>query len=457
MVERPAAGKRTRGAATLLLLLAALLPALAHASIPRTPPSADPSPTTLSSGERLNGIQEVDGAELSGFSLFESAELPNEGLGLDLLSPTSTPASQQTFHPLQALTLLDDEPLRGPPSFLAETRIGVFELSPPFLIGGKPRLRLEVGWVCDVSWCEIASGKRKDPLGLGVETACLENPLMCAGVLQGVKDFAWGILTAPGRLMERDYQEQVAKARAYNKGGMAARNGVSAAFTKEHNAALKEMAPIAGTARRIGEAYEEGKHSGMGYEFGRKLVPVGVGVVGDATLVSGLAGKAMQLGGAVESVAEGTAAAPITAIVKYDANFAAQQMGAPVEIRFPARGLTAGEQQAFGLHLAEQEAELNRLSMTAQSDLESNLLNFENLNKLNARARRLARGYLPGDGTGLDAAHKLDAVAGGYLNNFVGFRDPVQELIGSLWRTRAQNITPGRVHRLIPEYVEPPN
>jgi YD repeat-containing protein len=124
----------------------------------------------------------------------------------------------------------------------------------------------------------------------------------------------------------------------------------------------------------------------------------------------------------------------------------------PVEIEFPAGGLTSQEQGLFSAHLAEQEATLNRLSIFSPDDLALNLQNYKNVGPQIAKARSLARGYLPGSGQGLDAAHALDSVAGGYVNEFVGFRDPVQQRIGALWRTRANQIVPGREHMLTPRF-----
>jgi hypothetical protein len=124
----------------------------------------------------------------------------------------------------------------------------------------------------------------------------------------------------------------------------------------------------------------------------------------------------------------------------------------PVEIEFPARGLSPAEQQLVSSHLAEQELRLNQLSLNATSDLESNLLNYQNIKPQVDASRALARQYLPGSGAGLDAAHSLDTVAGGYLNDFAGFRSPIQQRIGSLWRTRTQYIQPGQVHRLVPKF-----
>ncbi|MFC4314279.1 hypothetical protein ACFPN2_34765 [Steroidobacter flavus] len=126
----------------------------------------------------------------------------------------------------------------------------------------------------------------------------------------------------------------------------------------------------------------------------------------------------------------------------------------PIEIEFPAAGLSQAEQRLFSSHLAEQEWTLNRISLTAADDLELNLLNYPNVKRQVDNARKMARQYLPGSGQGLDAAHALDSVAGGYIHEFVGFRDPIQQRIGSLWRTRRDQIVPGREHRLVPVFDE---
>lgn len=123
----------------------------------------------------------------------------------------------------------------------------------------------------------------------------------------------------------------------------------------------------------------------------------------------------------------------------------------PVKIEFPANGLTPEQQALFRAHLAEQEIHLNGLSLSRPSDLRLNLENYPYVSRELTRARAAARGYLPGSGTGQDAAHGLDAVAGGYLHDFVGFRDAAtNQRIGSLWRTRSSQIVPGRVHQLLP-------
>jgi len=124
----------------------------------------------------------------------------------------------------------------------------------------------------------------------------------------------------------------------------------------------------------------------------------------------------------------------------------------PIEIEFPAAGLSPVKQGRFAAHLAEQEMTLNRLSITRTSDLELNLANYQNVKPQVDAARRLARATLEGSGRGMDAAHRLDSVAGGYIHEFAGFRDPVQQRIGALWRTRVEQIVPGREHRLIPKF-----
>jgi RHS repeat-associated protein len=126
----------------------------------------------------------------------------------------------------------------------------------------------------------------------------------------------------------------------------------------------------------------------------------------------------------------------------------------PIEIEFPARGLSAAERQAFASHLAEQEMALNELSLGSPAELEANLASYENIGKQVNGSRRMARKYLPGDGAGLDASHRLDTVAGGRLHDFAGFRSPVQQRIGSLWRVKRGLIVPGRVHRLVAVFLD---
>ena len=57
-------------------------------------------------------------------------------------------------------------------------------------------------------------------------------------------------------------------------------------------------------------------------------------------------------------------------------------------------------------------------------------------------------------GTGLYGSHALDSIAGGYVHNIPYAVSPVQRTIGSLWRIRANQIVPGRKHKLIPIFTE---
>lgn len=149
-----------------------------------------------------------------------------------------------------------------------------------------------------------------------------------------------------------------------------------------------------------------------------------------------------------------------TALAVYDRKFALSQMD-DVEIRFPARGLNETQRRAFSRELFIQEAELNRLSLTDTANLESNLAKFHSqiaeeanfYRAANNNARRMARERLRGSGTG-DAAHNLDAVAGGFLHNITELRDSIQQRVGSLWKNRWQQIEPGRKHRLISEFED---
>jgi hypothetical protein len=94
--------------------------------------------------------------------------------------------------------------------------------------------------------------------------------------------------------------------------------------------------------------------------------------------------------------------------------------------------------------------------LTAKSDLELNLLNYPNIKPQVVTSRRVMRNRSAGTKTDLDASHSLDAVAGGYIHEFVGFRDPIQRYIGALWRTRKRQIVPGREHRLVPVFDDKP-
>lgn len=124
----------------------------------------------------------------------------------------------------------------------------------------------------------------------------------------------------------------------------------------------------------------------------------------------------------------------------------------PVEMEFPASGFSAQQQGLFAAHLNGQQIGLNYLSLQRTDDLLTNLANYPNIAKELKAARALGRSNIDGSGAGLDGAHRLDAVAGGYLHDFAGFRAPIQQRIGALWRTRTGQIVPGRAHVLTPRF-----
>ncbi len=121
--------------------------------------------------------------------------------------------------------------------------------------------------------------------------------------------------------------------------------------------------------------------------------------------------------------------------------------------------LTAGrdKMRKFAEHLAEQNLELNRMSLFETDALKQNLLNYRSapkatMEKLVDKARRKANKFLGGKvGDGLDAAHALDSVAGGYINKFIGLCDGwANQMVGSLWKKRQELIQPGKIHTLVP-------
>ncbi len=72
---------------------------------------------------------------------------------------------EERFH-LGPLILVDLNLLRGPPPSYPETRVGGFELLPPFRIGASPRLSLWSRQACGFSCREVVSDSRYDPWGL---------------------------------------------------------------------------------------------------------------------------------------------------------------------------------------------------------------------------------------------------------------------------------------------------
>ena len=67
---------------------------------------------------------------------------------------------------LGPLELLGPTPLRGPPPSYPETRVGGFELLPPFRVGPSASLSLWSRQACGSTSCELASDSPEDPWGL---------------------------------------------------------------------------------------------------------------------------------------------------------------------------------------------------------------------------------------------------------------------------------------------------
>ena len=97
----------------------------------------------------------------------DAAELPPFNLGDVVLAGTAD-ADNERFN-LGPLTLVDLNLLRGPPSSYPETRVGGFELLPPFRVGASPSLSLWSRQACGFSCGEVVSDSRQDPWGLAAD------------------------------------------------------------------------------------------------------------------------------------------------------------------------------------------------------------------------------------------------------------------------------------------------
>ena len=153
--------------ATTLALLA-LAPQSANASLPKAA-SFGHEPIAASLQRTL---EPSELAPMSTFALFAGDELASEGamraLDLGALELASR-SRDERFHALHGISLLNDEPLRGPPESLSETRIRVFEVLGEKVIGVERGLSLELHWGWGSGSAEEASGSRElrifDPQG----------------------------------------------------------------------------------------------------------------------------------------------------------------------------------------------------------------------------------------------------------------------------------------------------
>ena len=152
---------RGRLAALLLLLPLAALPAF-RAEASRTgvwesnPPASVLARTQAASA--LDSLAPADHTDVV------AAEPPRFDIG-DVVLVESELEREERFD-LGPLTLVDLNLLRGPPPSYPETRVGGFELLPPFRVGASPTLSLWPHRACGFPCLGLASDSRYDPWGL---------------------------------------------------------------------------------------------------------------------------------------------------------------------------------------------------------------------------------------------------------------------------------------------------
>jgi hypothetical protein len=138
--------------APFFALITLLFDASAEASLPRTSAPVIEAPAlTLAS----------PAPEPFGFSLFEGTELAHAA---------AESSGAPSFHPLAAVSLLDkllqtDLAPRSDVSY-PKTRVWAIDVLGSTLVSRSTELSLESHWACGDFSCGLASGGRKDPLGL---------------------------------------------------------------------------------------------------------------------------------------------------------------------------------------------------------------------------------------------------------------------------------------------------
>ena len=145
----------------VLLALAVLLSPPAEASRTsvweRNPP-ASLTATRADEAGLLASLAPIDVADV------DATGLPHFDLG-DIALVERELEHEERFG-LGPLDLLGPTPLRGPPPSYPETRIGGFELLPPFRVGASASLSLWGRQACGFSCREVVSDSRYDPWGL---------------------------------------------------------------------------------------------------------------------------------------------------------------------------------------------------------------------------------------------------------------------------------------------------
>ena len=163
MTDRQA---KTRGrgtlAALLLLLPLAAIPAFrAEASRANVWEPSSPASLTATKTDAAGPLASLAPAAAADA---EPTETPRFDFGDVVLADTAD-ADAEHFD-LGPLTIVDLNLLRGPPPSYPETRVGGFELLPPFRVEASPSLSLWSRQACGFVCREVASDSRYDPWGL---------------------------------------------------------------------------------------------------------------------------------------------------------------------------------------------------------------------------------------------------------------------------------------------------
>jgi hypothetical protein len=240
MTRRGAPARRPLSS-QLLLPLAALLVALvprAEASLTRT---AALEPTSISASPWPGRPLALDESRTSEprFNLFEGDELARAA---------AEPDSAESFHPLAAISLYSQDGADPRLESVDEasypkTRVWAIDVLGSTLVSRSAGLSLESDWACGDFSCGLASGGRKDPLGLAASVSL-------SGVIVGIRPDGSRYRIEPGtdpvlalRILESDadittaaeQEEILARARMATPHSSARRPGEAGIDSREPN------------------------------------------------------------------------------------------------------------------------------------------------------------------------------------------------------------------------------
>ena len=156
-----AIGRGRLAALVLLLPLAALQAFRAEASRTGVWESNPPASFSAARTEAASALASLAPAAVADI---EAAEPARFDLGDVILAERELEHGEH-FN-LGPLTLVDLNLLRGPPPSYPETRVGGFELLPPFRVGASPSLSLWSRRACGSISCGLVSDSPEDPWGL---------------------------------------------------------------------------------------------------------------------------------------------------------------------------------------------------------------------------------------------------------------------------------------------------